>query len=507
MRVKFNPTGTHVHKDFLKVRLDFDPDITDKTYQLHHVYMPVYPKEGYTGKVDEFGTPIDQKAYDTWVESLPHIWQLNPCLCAFFTIDEMLSKDDLMGFMEQRLTPDVVKTIDDVLVLPDSAHYISPLMRDRSKLTNKVVLTRDYEDLIQSVNLRFKDLTPQLDRLDTGLDIQPQTIDIGAAAIDRGSDLAGSYTMVAAENPANASGTIDTVEVWLNAQCTSFDVAMFEQVSANTFTTRDTENEGTVAAGSKQTLITDLTVVTGDFIGWYGNGTGSIERDLVGTGYWVEVADYIPCTNQVITFYATRTISLYGTGTEAGGAALEKSLSDSVSISDSISKGVGKVRSDSFSLSDLISKANSLNKGDSFSISDTLSKSLGLIKTDSLSISDSLSKGIGLFKTETLNIADSFLRTVTYVRAFADNLSIADSIGKSIGKIRADTLAITDSMIASLGGILSIVLQDTVVITDSLVGIICESKSLKRIVSRMNVARMSVSRMPLIRTICRRFTA
>ena len=64
MNVKFNPTGTHLHKGHLKIRLDVYPDVTAKTYPLHHIQVPVIPEAGYPGEVDKFGAPIDRADYD-----------------------------------------------------------------------------------------------------------------------------------------------------------------------------------------------------------------------------------------------------------------------------------------------------------------------------------------------------------------------------------------------------------------------------------------------------------
>ena len=128
MIARFNPTGTHVHKGFLKVRIDLYPDIGDKTYVLHHVQVPVIPPEGYQGKVDDMGQPVDWNDYNNWVDSLPKVWQLNPALCHFIKIKEASTKADLTDYLEQTFTPTLIKTLDDSLILPNSSHLISPLM-------------------------------------------------------------------------------------------------------------------------------------------------------------------------------------------------------------------------------------------------------------------------------------------------------------------------------------------------------------------------------------------
>lgn len=44
----------------------------------HHVTVPIFPPEGYQGKVDEKGNPVDRKDYDTWLASLPTETRDNP---------------------------------------------------------------------------------------------------------------------------------------------------------------------------------------------------------------------------------------------------------------------------------------------------------------------------------------------------------------------------------------------------------------------------------------------
>ena len=145
-------------------------------------------------------------------------------------------------------------------------------------------------------------------------------IDIGAAATDRSASIA-ARTYVAKENPANATGTIDTVEIWADINLSNCEVATFFVVSGNNLSTRDSEIIGTVTSGSKQTFSgLSMDVETGDYIGTFYTSGGWIEVNTSGgTGMWYggSGVDYIPCTNQVFTSAGGYTLSLYGTGTEA----------------------------------------------------------------------------------------------------------------------------------------------------------------------------------------------
>jgi len=154
------------------------------------------------------------------------------------------------------------------------------------------------------------------------------TIDIGAAAIDRASvtNLA-SYTLVGAENPANATGIIDTVEIWMAAVSSPNNVFVgtFSAVG-NVLTCRDSESIGEIVVGSKQTFTgLSIDIVSADYIGAKNKTTfnSDIERDNSGSGYWYIAGEYIdPTDSATFTWGANRTMSLYGTGTEAGGGGL-----------------------------------------------------------------------------------------------------------------------------------------------------------------------------------------
>lgn len=139
-------------------------------------------------------------------------------------------------------------------------------------------------------------------------------IDIGTPAIDRGSFLAtNNITFISVENPANLSGRITSIEIWAVVEMTGVKVATFEEVDTNTFTARDSQLIGTVSAGSKKTFDVDLDVQAGDYIGLCTTG-GAIENDTSGSGTWNTSGDQTGCVEQVFSFNADRTMSLYGTG-------------------------------------------------------------------------------------------------------------------------------------------------------------------------------------------------
>jgi len=164
-------------------------------------------------------------------------------------------------------------------------------------------------------------------------------IDVGADAINRSGNSVSS-TIVDGSNPANADGTIDTVQIFANTNMSTCRAATFYVVSGNNLSTRDYETLGVVTAGSTQTFSgLDIDVLAGDYIGEY-HPDGSIDHALSGgVGYWRAYgSDKIPCTNEEFTWNSGRVVSLYGTGTEGGGAT-EKTGSDTGAGADAKASG------------------------------------------------------------------------------------------------------------------------------------------------------------------------
>lgn len=142
----------------------------------------------------------------------------------------------------------------------------------------------------------------------------PLLIDIGTPAIDRPYGHAQGVTVIAVENPANATGKITKVEFWANNEMKGVKVATFFEGDPNIFSTRDWQEVDDVPAGEHVERIVDLDVVVGDRIGcyWYQGNLKWIWN--LGMGKWGKPGSYIPCTEQTFLFQDNVTFSLYGTG-------------------------------------------------------------------------------------------------------------------------------------------------------------------------------------------------
>lgn len=301
----FNPTGTHFKDGYLKIRLDIYPPEGTKAYEVHYV-------EHFDEKENSLG------------------WWLNPALNHFITVPHDITIEQLDTYIT-KLDVEFLATLDliwdgyknDTLIKP-VADYISPLMRDLIYSTIKLDITPPVlqEYFIDQVNTRFIDYAVVNDGAGgIAQVINPQSIDVGSAAINRGTHYdCNGYTLFSDDNPANADGTIDTVEVWLQSASDQLDVGTI--YAASDWSSRDYENVGACASGSMQQFTgLDIDILTGDYIGLNSPGDyAAVERDdTAACSYYRASGVTFPFTDESASQTASRIISLYGTGEESGG--------------------------------------------------------------------------------------------------------------------------------------------------------------------------------------------
>lgn len=114
MIAKFNSTGTHIHKGFLKVRIDLYPKSTDKTCPIHYV-----------DEVDEEGKPTGFK-------------QLNPCLCHFLIVDPSISLVEIAQKVRGVFDSQTILNLDDALSKFDIGR-VQQIMSPKCGMASKVV--------------------------------------------------------------------------------------------------------------------------------------------------------------------------------------------------------------------------------------------------------------------------------------------------------------------------------------------------------------------------------
>jgi hypothetical protein len=319
VKIKFNATGTHMNRGLLKVRLDFYPDESDKCYPTF--YIDQWDRE-----------PTDEEMADeAKLALIPTQKVLTPCLCHFITVPENLVVADFTDYILSVLDKDTLASIDGFVLRSDSAHLISPLMRNRCRFSAMPVVTNDTDDLIATTNDKLRAIGIDFAGGGKVIEIEPQSIDIGSAAADYNYPIGAGWTEIDFANPANASGTIDTYQTWFWTNAAGFRAGTAFLVSGTTFECRDSEAIGDVTAGAVRTF-TGLTiaVVTGDVTIHYCT-SGAIENNSSGgtavggaSGEHIDPADQLDIGGG---YHSGWKLALYGTGTESGGT--EKTASDS----------------------------------------------------------------------------------------------------------------------------------------------------------------------------------
>lgn len=313
-KIIFNPTGTNLTKDQLQIRLDIYFGETSKTYSQQYVFaIDETSKEflvGYKG-IDD---PIE---FQNWLDSLPHIWRLNPAICLFIDIDNTTSLLNIQNYIEQQFNANTLVTLDNLLFEQNSAHLISPYLKNKLSVSKEKTISSPL--LINNINSKFSSINITGSRFSGQVqEITSQSIDVGGGAINR-VGAQGYNTQIDKTNPANDTGILDTFETWLVLGCTSGGQVGTAYSSGSNFTTRDYENIGSISSGSKQTFSgknCDVSINDFAFINVNDGGTEYSNSGGGGT-YGTLTTTNAPFTNVTFTAIdADSVISFYATGIE-----------------------------------------------------------------------------------------------------------------------------------------------------------------------------------------------
>jgi len=123
MYFKINTTGCGEKKGLVEVRFDCYLSPLDYGYADHHVTVPVI-SEAYPGKVNEMGSPVDQKDYDLWISSLPTITRDNPFCCHFRCFEPDVTDEQ------------IVKAGKEILVMSYTNHLMGDLRANANPKVN-----------------------------------------------------------------------------------------------------------------------------------------------------------------------------------------------------------------------------------------------------------------------------------------------------------------------------------------------------------------------------------
>jgi len=331
--VKVEPSGCCERKGLVQARLSFYLDEGDYGYDIHYIQVPVIPEGGYTGEVDVEGMPKDMEDYQKWLDSLPKVWQTNPFHNHFIFVEPETTDEEIKAQMQFHL-PNFYAAWRQGWgeVKGGMRHGWDVKTRIRPKRYNKLESPEVYTLRRTRCEARVEDIKNILAQIKTnekGETFPATAIDVGPGATERTSPGYSNTTVIDLANPANNTGRIDTFELWVRAAgASAVKVGTLQDTGAPNFTPRDYEAVGDVTGGSKQTFSgLDCDVATGDFAGYYSPTDSSILYDVSGgSGNYRKTGDQWGAGEQDYgTLFATRAISIYGTGETA---VTEKSSSD-----------------------------------------------------------------------------------------------------------------------------------------------------------------------------------
>ena len=138
-------------------------------------------------------------------------------------------------------------------------------------------------------------------------------VDIGAACEDYDDYSGGDYTLINKSNPANASGTITNVCLYMhNSQDAGVTyIGIFYVVSGNDLKCRSAHCCGALNVGINNETVS-LAVQPGDYIAFY----GMIDQNMSGgEGFWyVNAQSIIVNDERTYGFVDSKKIACYGTG-------------------------------------------------------------------------------------------------------------------------------------------------------------------------------------------------
>jgi len=447
---KIELSGCGTHKNRAKLRLDFFLNPDDPNYD-KYPDIPFHSHFIYPGK----------DASDADIKT-----EIEKCLNYFYAFHQHCWDKGLNFIDEWKKVPSRKGQVRQPFVKGSA----KDVKANKAKVQNIVKRAKSFRVGIAKV--------PPQD-LNIG---EKGTIDVGSAAIDRGSNLTlsdggGTYywTGIAYYNSANATGEIDTVEVYMYIASpnNSIRFGTFTDEGSNYFTCHDAEEYGEVSAGYNVCTGLAIDIEAGEYIGVDAIATPKVEIEkarTITTGYSGDRAGQYCVPEDYGLYSVSQTeISLYGTGTEGG--AFELSITDSISVGDSrlrsmlagLSRADGLTSGDTNNPFGMVSRVDGLKAGDSFSLLAHLLASEGLKSGDSISIltsllaSDGLKIGdssyatgllLSLIVVDGIKLGDSGIRNLIIPLLVSDGTKLGDSLSILARLAISDGLKLGDSLYA-----------------------------------------------------------
>ncbi|MBC7128392.1 MAG: DUF2341 domain-containing protein [Thermoplasmatales archaeon] len=158
------------------------------------------------------------------------------------------------------------------------------------------------------------------------------------------------------------------------------------------------------------------------------------------TGY------YSRFKNLRVRKYLTTNPSWNSFGSWTSPGFYSKTCTDTVTLSDTIAKGISTIKQDGMGLSDLSVKKPDISRADNITLNELLSKYAEVKKLDNITLNELLSKYAEVKKL--------------------DNITLNELLSKYAEVKKLDTISLSDNIITEL--VLSIILEDTLQLLDEL---------------------------------------
>jgi len=152
MKIKFNPTGTHIRKGKLLIRLDLYPDSLCKTYAMQNIDVFARELTKEESERDE-NEVLTEKAKELQ-KLVPTKKQLNPFLCHFIAIDPDMTKGELIAYIKTTFKRSTLEQLDDILSVDNRKDELYSALQ--GKFGNQKKFFGEVN--IEEIKVRFKDL-------------------------------------------------------------------------------------------------------------------------------------------------------------------------------------------------------------------------------------------------------------------------------------------------------------------------------------------------------------
>jgi len=155
-----------------------------------------------------------------------------------------------------------------------------------------------------------------------------EELDVGDSCIDRNSFTSANYTYINKGNPANATGRLKNVCLYVRrTNGLTTKIGVFYVVSGDILKCRSVHNAGTIPTG-KQNVLVDMEIHKGDYIGIF-SGENIMYSTDTGAGMWGAGPGGDGCiVGKQLNYllYTRRAISVYGTGISTAEIISDKTI-------------------------------------------------------------------------------------------------------------------------------------------------------------------------------------